>query len=164
MKDYLLHTLSPGDFEELVVKICHEILGLGTISFSSGPDGGRDAYFDGTAQRFPSKADPWTGKFVIQAKHTERADASCSESDFSRIVRDETPKVEALRLAAGCDNYLLFTNRKLGAPKEKEIASDLRKKTGEEPPILRRLRCAPWKMPATPFPDRIRAGWRRSAS
>ncbi len=80
MKDYLLHTLSAGDFEELVVKICHEILGFGTISFSSGPDGGRDAFFDGTAQRFPSKADPWTGKFVIQAKHTEKDDVSCSET------------------------------------------------------------------------------------
>ncbi len=75
MKDYLLHTLSPGAFEELVVRICHEILGFGTISFSSGKDGGRDAFFDSTAQRFPSVAEPWTGKFVIQAKHTERADA-----------------------------------------------------------------------------------------
>ncbi len=92
MKAYLLHTLSPGDFEELVVKLCHEILGFGTISFSSGPDEGQDAYFDGTAHRFPSSKAPWTGKFVIQAKHTERDDASCSESDFSRIVRDETAR------------------------------------------------------------------------
>ncbi len=75
MKDYLLHTLSPGAFEELVVKICHEILGFGTISFSSGRDGGRDAFFEGTAQRFSSEADPRTGKFVIQTKHTEKADA-----------------------------------------------------------------------------------------
>ncbi len=89
MKDCLLHTLSPGAFEELVVKICHEILGFGTISFSSGKDGGRDAIFDGTAQRFPSEADPWAGAFVIQAKHTEKADASCSDSDFGRNVRDE---------------------------------------------------------------------------
>ncbi len=130
MKDYLLHTLSHGDFEELIVKICHEILGIGTISFSSGADEGRDGFFDGTAQRFPSKADPWTGKFVIQAKHTERADASCSESDFARIVRDETPKVKKLRLAGECENYLLFTNRKLSAPKEKALARDLRQNTG----------------------------------
>ncbi len=72
MKYYLLHALSPGDFEELVFKICHEILGFGTISFSSGPDEGRDAYFSGTAQRFPSTKGPWTGKFVIQANHTAR--------------------------------------------------------------------------------------------
>ena len=131
MRDYLLHTLSPGDFEELVVRICHEILGFGTISFSSGKDGGRDASFEGTAQRYPSDADPWAGKFVIQAKHTEKADASCSDSDFARILRQEAPKVGALRQAGRCDNYLLFTNRKLGALKEDELVGDLRrKKTG----------------------------------
>ncbi len=43
MKGCLLHTLSPGSFEELVTKICHEILVFGTISFSSGKDGGWDA-------------------------------------------------------------------------------------------------------------------------
>ncbi len=57
-KDHLLHTPSPGGFEELVVRICHQILGFGTISFGSGKDGGRDAFFDGTARRFPSEADP----------------------------------------------------------------------------------------------------------
>jgi hypothetical protein len=49
--DYLVHTLSPGDFETLVIKLCHQILGLGTISFGTGPDGGRDAFFEGTAER-----------------------------------------------------------------------------------------------------------------
>ncbi len=130
MKDYLLHTLSAGAFEGLVVRICHEILGFGTISFSSGPDGGRDAFFEGTARRFPSEADPWVGQFVIQAKHNERAAASCSESDFARILKKEAPKVAALRQAGRCDNYLLFTNRKLGALKEDELVGDLRKKTG----------------------------------
>ncbi len=86
MKDYLLHTLSAGTFEELVVKLCHEILGFGTISFGSGPDRGRDAFFEGTAQRFPSEADPWAGKFVIQAKHTERADASSLDSSHQNPV------------------------------------------------------------------------------
>ncbi len=43
-------------------------------------DGGRDAFFEGTAQRFPSEAYPWVGAFVIQAKHTEKADASCLDS------------------------------------------------------------------------------------
>ncbi len=130
MKDHLLHSLSPGAFEELVVKICHEILGIGVISFSSGKDGGRDAFFEGTAQRYPSEAVPWAGAFVIQAKHTEKADASCSDSDFARIVKKEAPKVAALRQAGRCDNYLLFTNRKLGALKEDELVGDLRQKTG----------------------------------
>ncbi len=86
MKDYLLHTLSPGDFETLVVKLCHQILGFGTISFSTGKGGGRDAFFEGTAERNPSSRDPWSGKFVIQAKHTERSAASCSERSFGRLL------------------------------------------------------------------------------
>ena len=51
LKDYLLHTLSPGAFEELVVKICHDILGVGVISFSSEPDGGRDAFLEAKSGR-----------------------------------------------------------------------------------------------------------------
>ncbi|MCP4657140.1 MAG: restriction endonuclease, partial [bacterium] len=71
MRDFLLHTLSSEDFEGLVVQICHRILGTGTFRFSSGPDGGRDGRFEGTASSFPSPAEPWSGGFVIQAKHTE---------------------------------------------------------------------------------------------
>ncbi len=131
MKDYLLHTLSPGSFEELVVKICQQILGLGTITFGTGPDGGRDAFFEGTAQRFPSEREPWTGQFVIQAKHTEKADASCSERSFVRLLTEtEAPKVAALRQRGRCDNYLLFTNRKLGALTEEKLVMELRQETG----------------------------------
>jgi Tetratricopeptide repeat/NB-ARC domain len=140
MKDYLLHTLSPGDFETLVVKLCHEILGIGTISFSSGKDGGRDAFFEGTAERYPSSRDPWSGKFVIQAKHTEKADASCSDSDFDRLLfsqsrrpgapKPEAAKVAALRDEGQCDCYILFTNRKLGSLTEKKLVGQLRQETG----------------------------------
>jgi Tfp pilus assembly protein PilF len=140
MKDYLFHTLSPGDFETLVVKLCHQILGLGTISFSTGPDGGRDAFFEGTAERYPSSRDPWSGKFVIQAKHTEKADASCSDSDFDRLLfsqsrrlgaaKPEAAKVAALRDEGQCDCYILFTNRKLGSLTEKKLVGELRQETG----------------------------------
>jgi hypothetical protein len=130
MKDYLLHTLSPGDFETLVVKLCHQILGLGTISFSIGKDGGRDAFFEGTAERYPSSRDPWSGRFVIQAKHIERSDASCSDSDFARLLRAEAPKVAAHRRKSRCDCYVLFTNRKLTAPREEKLVEDLRQQTG----------------------------------
>ncbi len=139
MKDYLLHTLSPSAFEDLIVKICHEILGFGTISFSSGKDGGRDAFFGGTAQRFPSEAEPWSGSFVIQAKHTEKTDASCSDSDFERLLffqssragapKPEASKVSAHRCKGRCDCYLLFTNRKLGALTEEKLVEKLRQKT-----------------------------------
>jgi hypothetical protein len=130
LKDYLLHALCPGDFETLVVKLCHQILGLGTFSFGTGKDGGRDAFFEGTAERFPSSRDPWSGKFVIQAKHTERSGASCSDSDFARLVKAESPRVAAHRRKGRCNCYLLFTNRKLTAPREEKLVGELRQQTG----------------------------------
>jgi very-short-patch-repair endonuclease len=66
-----LHDLTDREFEDLVGQICMEILGMGTIVFTTGRDGGRDGKFAGTANNFPSKNSPGKGKFIIQAKHTE---------------------------------------------------------------------------------------------
>ena len=65
------HNLSDLQFEELVIEFCAELLGNGVQGFVTGPDGGRDARFSGTAMLVPSETDPWSGKIVIQAKHTE---------------------------------------------------------------------------------------------
>lgn len=110
---YPLYNLDEKRFEKLVAMICQEILGLGTIVFTSGKDGGRDAKFTGTAQQFPDSKNPWTGKFIIQAKFTENPVASCSDSTFSTILNDELPKVQKLKEGGFVDYYLLFTNRKL---------------------------------------------------
>jgi hypothetical protein len=47
------------------------VLGPGIEAFGSGPDGGREATFDGRAQ-YPSLTDPWDGFVVLQAKFKER--------------------------------------------------------------------------------------------
>ncbi len=132
-----LHALRWQDFEDLVVQLCHELLGRGTSQFASGRDGGRDAYFEGTAERYPSSPDPWSGKLVIQAKHTEKADASCSDTDFVRELltgtrekKSEAAKIAALRREGKCDAYLLFTNRRLPALQADKLIGELRRKTG----------------------------------
>lgn len=53
--DYRLELLSEDSFENLVNKICQEILGTGVISFSKGKDGGKDGKFNGIAEKFPSE-------------------------------------------------------------------------------------------------------------
>ena len=53
---YPLYDLSWQEFENIVISICEEILGTGTIKFADGKDGGRDAKFTGTANNFPSNA------------------------------------------------------------------------------------------------------------
>ncbi len=136
---YQLHALRWQDFEDLVVQICHKLLGLGTLQFSTGADGGRDAYFEGTAARYPSSQEPWSGKLVIQAKHTEKADASCSDADFVRTVltgakdrKSEAEKIATLRREGKCDGYLMFTNRGLPALQADKLVYELRKSTGVE--------------------------------
>ena len=122
---YPLEQLTDTEFENLVALICSEILGTGTIIFSDGKDGGRDAEFKGTANNFPSKSNPWKGKVIIQAKLTHRINASCSESDFQSILKTSViPAIKKLKDNNEIDFYLLFTNRKLSGvqyPKIEDI-------------------------------------------
>lgn len=128
---YPLNELNDQEFEDLVVAICHEILGIGTIKFSTGKDGGRDAKFDGKAKRFPSEAEPCNGKIVIQAKHTEKLNASCSDSDFQSILKKEVKeKLISLKEANLVDYYILFTNRKLSGIQDAKIESFIDETTG----------------------------------
>lgn len=114
--DYRLENLSEDDFESLINMLCQKVLGMGTVSFSKGRDGGRDGRFNGKANSYPSESEPWTGKFIIQAKHTTDYQASCSDNSFfvnqTSLINGETKKVKVLKSNGEIDNYLLFTNRK----------------------------------------------------
>jgi hypothetical protein len=126
MRSYPLNYLYYSEFEELVVLICDRILGSGTSKFSTGKDGGRDAFFSGRANRFPSETKPWEGKFIIQAKHTGKVNASCSDSDFSTILKEEVNRnVFKFQDNGKADYYLLFTNRKLSGLKDEQISDFL---------------------------------------
>ncbi len=118
---YPLYNLDDEDFEDLVAIICDDILGFGTIVFTKSKDGGRDAKFTGTANEIPSRAAPWSGKFIIQAKHTTKPTASCSDADFQRILGKELPKIDALKKDSKIDYYLLFSNRKLTGLQDAKI-------------------------------------------
>ena len=119
---YPLENLTDTEFENLVALICSEILGTGTVVFSDGQDGGRDAEFNGMANNFPSKSKPWSGKIIIQAKHTQRNNASCSESDFQSILKTSViPSIQKLKERNKIDFYLLFTNRKLSGVQHPKI-------------------------------------------
>jgi len=125
-RTFQFHDLSSDEFESLVGAICQQILGTGAVVFAAGKDGGRDGTFVGTAQKFPSVAAPYSGKFVIQAKHTANPVASCGSKEFGKIVDDEKPKIKALADGGELEFYLVFTNRKKPATstiaKEKALA------------------------------------------
>ena len=69
---YAYEDLSEDQFEQLVVLLCRHLLGMGVQGFAKGVDGGRDAKFIGVAQLLPSKAAPWNGTVIVQAKHSKR--------------------------------------------------------------------------------------------
>lgn len=127
---YPLENLTDTEFESLVALICSEILGTGTVIFSVGKDGGKDARFNGEANNFPSKSKPWNGKIIIQAKHTQRPDASCSDSDFQSILKKSViPAINKLKDNNEIDYYLLFTNRKLSGIQDAKIEDIFDEKT-----------------------------------
>lgn len=133
---YTYEDLSDAQFEELVVLVCQELLGIAVQGFAPGPDQGRDAKFVGTADVFPSKSSPWTGTTIIQAKHTNGFNRSFSESDFFSLTSNKTilgkeiPRITALKKAGRLDNYILFSNRRLTAGTETLIREAVSKDCG----------------------------------
>ncbi|MDD2635031.1 MAG: hypothetical protein PHW82_05985 [Bacteroidales bacterium] len=127
---YPLENITDIEFEKLVALICSEVLGTGTVVFSVGKDGGKDARFNGKANNFPSRTKPWHGKIIIQAKHTQRPDASCSDSDFQSILKKNVmPAINKLKDNNKIDYYLLFTNRKLSGIQDANIEDVFGKET-----------------------------------
>ena len=128
--------LSDDQFEELIVLLCQRILGMSVQGFAKGPDGGRDAKFIGTAELHPSKAAPWVGTTIVQAKHTNGYNRSFSESDFfsktrsSTVLGKEIPRIKKLRKEKQLDHYMLFANRRLAGNAEAEIRDYLVEKCG----------------------------------
>ncbi|MBF0342625.1 MAG: restriction endonuclease [Nitrospirae bacterium] len=124
---YAYEDLSSEQFEELVVAICQKLLGIGVQSFSKGPDGGRDAMFQGTANCFPSETVHWKGKVIIQAKHTNGYNKTFSGADFRKIIEEELPRIKELRDNNELDYYMLFSNRRLSGDINTEIRRNLSK-------------------------------------
>jgi hypothetical protein len=124
---YAYEDLSPGQFECLVVALCQFLLGAGVQGFTTGPDGGRDAKFVGTADLLPSKVNPWAGTVIAQAKHTNGYNRTFSDSDFysetstATVLGAELPRIKKLRANSGLNHYILFANRRLSGNAESKL-------------------------------------------
>jgi hypothetical protein len=127
MRDYHLHEQNESGFESLTLTIASKILGIGVTGFSSGPDGGRDGRFVGTASHYPSATTSWKGKWIVQAKHTENPIATCSDSGFiSTFEKEEIPRIKALVANDELDIYLLITNRRKSGGADQKLRTLLR--------------------------------------
>ena len=109
--DYTLDKLGTDNFETLVQSLCLEIFGNGLKIYGNGPDGQREATFDGKSE-FPAPLNGWSGYFVIQAKYKEQ---STKTDDFAWLKKQFESEMAgfAEKKAKGKripDNYLFFTN------------------------------------------------------
>ena len=133
---YAYEDLAPSQFEDLVVAICQFVLGAAVQGFATGPDGGRDAKFVGTAELLPSSASPWVGTTIIQAKHTNGYNKTFSDSDFhsdrsdKSVLGKEIPRIKKLRSDKQVDHYMLFANRRLSGNTEAHLRALLARETG----------------------------------
>ena len=131
---YQYHDLSESQFEDLAEAICDELLGIGTQSFSTGPDGGRDARFHGKAQLYPSQQKSWEGLVIIQAKHTFGINKKFSDADFfgnaNSVIDKEIPTIKKLVENSQLDYYMLFSNRKLAANINEKIIGRISEEVG----------------------------------
>ncbi len=133
---YAYEDLSDEQFEKLIVFLCQRLLGISVQGFAKGPDGGRDAKFVGTAELHPSKAAPWIGTTVIQAKHTNGYNRNFSEYDFysatgtNNVLGKEIPRITKLRESEQLDHYMLFANRRLAGNAESEIRAFISNQCG----------------------------------
>ena len=134
---YAYENLGDEQFETLIVLLCQRLLGIGVQGFSKGKDGGRDAKFVGTAELHPSKAAPWIGVTIIQAKHTNGYNKNFSETDFynpkpdtESILSEEIPRIKKLYVANELNHYMLFANRRLAGNAESAIVGYISENTG----------------------------------
>ena len=82
MADYDFSGLSSRSFEHLIQALAVKVLGPGVTIHGDGPDGGRDAVFNGQAS-YPSSADRWHGYGVIQAKFRQRPRDSTQDGKWA---------------------------------------------------------------------------------
>jgi hypothetical protein len=69
--DYDLTRLGDREFEHLSQALALQVLGPGIGVFGDGPDGGREAAFEGRIP-FPDPGEPWDGYGIVQAKFKQR--------------------------------------------------------------------------------------------
>ncbi|MEU6411267.1 tetratricopeptide repeat protein [Microbispora sp. NPDC046933] len=81
MADYALTNLGPQRFEELSQALALKELGLSVEIFGYGPDGGREASFQGVTH-FPTSKAPWAGYGVLQAKFRKRPEGTAKDADW----------------------------------------------------------------------------------
>ncbi|MCH0543147.1 restriction endonuclease [Streptomyces sp. MUM 203J] len=132
---FTLHTLGWRAFQDLCAAVLREVWGQSVQAFADSNDGGRDGAFYGTWQppnELGDTQDIPPGPFVVQCKHTKKADATLAPSE----LEDEFAKASALVKRGVCGTYVLLTNARVTGTSEEEIRRRLRAAGVAHPLVL----------------------------
>lgn len=109
---YDFNNLSNRDFEQMCQSLIQKIIAPGVTIFGDGPDGGREATFEGKAP-YPSALSAWSGYWVFQAKFkTARTSEDSKDPEWlqSEIIK-EVKKYEIRKSKVRKpDNLIFLTN------------------------------------------------------
>jgi hypothetical protein len=116
MADYNLSVLNSRSFEQFVPVLASKIIAPGILIFGDGPDGGREATYDGRIP-FPSSAEQWDGYVVIQAKFLQKpqnpqSNARWLLAELRKELRAFGNRAKRRRMP---EYYILVTNVVLSA-------------------------------------------------
>ncbi|HBL11067.1 MAG TPA: hypothetical protein DD379_06610 [Cyanobacteria bacterium UBA11162] len=112
MPEYNLTGLSTRSFEQLIQAIALKVVSSGVIVYGDGPDGGREATFEGETS-YPEAANSWNGYIVIQAKFRQRPQEN-TEKDGEWALEQLKSELEAFsdskKTRRKPDYYIFATN------------------------------------------------------
>jgi len=117
MPDYNLDGLDPRSFEHIVQAISKKEIANGVTPFGDGPDGAREATFDGK-MNYPSLSAPWEGYLVVQSKfklHPTGDPKFDGDWLIEQLKRDLAKFKDAKRNLKRPEYYLVTTNIRLSA-------------------------------------------------
>jgi len=124
MADYNLKSLSTRSFEQLIQSLAIKVIGPGVNIFGDGPDGGREATFEGTVP-YPSLTEPWNGYGVIQAKFLQRPRDTRRDGEWAlQQLRSELKKFADPKKTRRKPDYYIFATNVVLTPAQGKGSKD----------------------------------------
>ncbi|NOK10120.1 NACHT domain-containing protein [Corallococcus exercitus] len=115
-----LFGFSPDAFEQFVRALSLCVFGSGTKAFGNGPDGGREAIFEGEVPYPSAPMNCWDGYGVIQAKCKEKSESSRKDQQWAlALLKKELDTfAKSAKRAVKPQYYVFVVNVELSAAGE----------------------------------------------
>lgn len=124
MPDYNLSGLSTRSFEQLVQAITVKSFGPNVIVFGDGPDGGREATFEGRVP-YPSGEAMWEGYGIVQAKFRQRTQDAGRDGEWAlQQLRGELEQFADPHSERRKPEFYLFATNVVLTPVQDQGAKD----------------------------------------